>query len=490
MNYNDNTKSAFYVENVVNNNGKFNLISLKPIAIGTIESPIFQSQCAIAIGDHAGFFDQGECAIAIGENAGMTFQGINSISLGPKSGQKDQGDYSIAIGYKAGQTNQHSNSIILNASGNSLNSVTACSFYVNPVRQGTFSHILYYNASTKEICHEARGGILPQGTTYGQYLFYDETSWQIGTTQISIGALSGQYSQGSGAIAIGNNAGHTNQGINSVAIGSNVGTTNQPNNTIMIGATGTNFTNSTFPSATYIDPIRNSTAANTLYYNPTTKEIVYNTTPTVIPPGTTYGQYLFYNGSAWVVGTTQISIGALSGQSGQSSGAIAIGYNAGHTNQGINSIAIGSNVGTTNQPNNTIMIGATGTNFSTATSNACYINPIRSSTGANFLYYNSNNEVVKNQNLIVGPNGSSFSDMRSATLTFTNVQINQLQSVSQTFTYPTPFSGTPVVIGTADYPFSVNFSNITNTSCRVYIINLGPPQGSPTNINCNLFMYL
>jgi hypothetical protein len=147
-------------------------------------------------------------------------------------------------------------------------------------------------------------------------------------------------------------------------------------------------------------------------------------------------------------------------------------------------------VGTTNQPSNTIMIGATGTNFSSTTSSACYINPIRSSTGSNFLYYTSNNEVVKNQNLIVGTNGSSFSDIRSTTLTFTNIQINQLQSVFQIFTYPIPFSGTPIIMGTADYPFSINFSNITNISCTIYIVNLGPPMGTPTNINCNLFMYL
>lgn len=128
------------------------------------------------------------------------------------------------------------------------------------------------------------------------------------------------------------------------------------------------------------------------------------------------GEYLFWNGFAWVIGTTQVSIGQGAGSAGQgaqaiaigassvastaqASGAIAIGWGAaqglGGVGQGLNSVAIGHGAALTGQGANSVAIGyyadysssgansnvivlnATGGIVNSATSNACYIAPIR-----------------------------------------------------------------------------------------------------------------
>ena len=58
---------------------EFALINLEPVAIGTLDPPILQSNCGIAVGAEAGYYAQGECAIAIGERAGYTTQGDFAI---------------------------------------------------------------------------------------------------------------------------------------------------------------------------------------------------------------------------------------------------------------------------------------------------------------------------------------------------------------------------------------------------------------------------
>ena len=62
--------NAFYIENPYTSDAawRLDLIALEPVAIGTIEPPVFQNDCGIAIGDHAGYWDQGDCAVAIGRS--------------------------------------------------------------------------------------------------------------------------------------------------------------------------------------------------------------------------------------------------------------------------------------------------------------------------------------------------------------------------------------------------------------------------------------
>jgi hypothetical protein len=100
---------------------------------------------------------------------------------------------------------------------------------------------------------------------------------------IAIGSDAGQYSQGNLAVAIGLAAGQTNQGYRSIAIGYAAGLSNQAGNSIVISANGAlDSTTAGF----FVDPVRNTSSGNVLYYDPTTKEITYS--PGGGGSGTTY----------------------------------------------------------------------------------------------------------------------------------------------------------------------------------------------------------
>jgi hypothetical protein len=95
------------------------------------------------------------------------------------------------------------------------------------------------------------------------------------TLAISIGANSGFTNQGTAAIAIGAYAGYKDQSSNAIAIGNNAGKTSQHSNSIIINATG-NDLSSNITNSLYIAPIRNTSGiTQSLYYNPTTKEVTY-----------------------------------------------------------------------------------------------------------------------------------------------------------------------------------------------------------------------
>jgi hypothetical protein len=196
--------NAFYVEGPLGLPGKvqFELIHLDPVAIGTIQTPMNQSNCAIAIGESAGLYNQGECAIAIGESTGRTNQGMmgvaigagagtrnqselaialgvdagstgqsmHAVAIGTEAGFVNQGTNAIAIGHYAGQTNQPQNSIVLNASGSAISTVTRPgALYIDPIFAATSSNVLYYNATSKEVSYGAAssgGGGGGEGQVY------------------------------------------------------------------------------------------------------------------------------------------------------------------------------------------------------------------------------------------------------------------------------------------------------------------------------------
>lgn len=193
---------AFYVESTNRSRSIFNIIGLSPIAIGTIEPPVFQSNCGIAIGILAGNYNQGDCAIAIGEYAGRTSQGADSIAIGTESGKVNQGEQAVSIGTGAGTDSQ-------------------------------------------------------------------------GVYAICVGSDSGRLIQSDQAIAIGMNAGEYSQGTSSIAIGSYAGRTNQPQHSIVINASGDQF-DIDQENALYINPIRNSTGSQLLFYEPSNKEVTYS----------------------------------------------------------------------------------------------------------------------------------------------------------------------------------------------------------------------
>jgi len=128
------------------------------------------------------------------------------------------------------------------------------------------------------------------GINYGDYPFWNGTTWALGDTKISLGANAGQTTQGpnsiaigsqagrtnqlAGAVAIGLNAGNSGQGTNSVAIGTNAGTT-QIGGSIALNATGValNPTNAGF----YANPVRNdATIANRFVQYSAANELVWN----------------------------------------------------------------------------------------------------------------------------------------------------------------------------------------------------------------------
>ena len=152
-------------------------------------------------------------------------------------------------------------------------------------------------------------GPVAAGTGYGDYLFWNGTSWTVGgqtgihvgigagqfsqsTNAIAIGYQAAQFSQSTNAISVGYQAGYTGQQNNAIAIGYQAGQTGQGVNSIAIGynanITGANniFLNAsgipgTFgqTGALYINPIRTTitgATGNLVVYDNATREITNN----------------------------------------------------------------------------------------------------------------------------------------------------------------------------------------------------------------------
>jgi hypothetical protein len=446
-----------------------NLILLNPIAIGTQQKPQNQASGSIAIGIHSGLINQGTGSIAVGTNAG----------------RNNQGSCSIAIGVNAGFTGQPDHTIILNATETALNGTTANACYIDPIRSQQTTTTVYYNLSSKELTYgpAVQPGGMPLGTTYSDYLFWDPTSttWGIGsadihiggnaglsnqgTLAIAVGSYAGQNTQGSSAVAVGAFAGQIQQSINGVAVGAfagqsaqgtssvsigyKAGQTSQHANTIVLNATGTAL-NTTTANALFAAPVRNTTTFTAaLYYDSSSGEIGYGPTSNSVPVGTTYSNYLFWNGSTWAVGNTEVHLGSVAGFNNQRSNAVAIGTSAGMTNQGTagvavglsagmyqqyanavaigtsagstlqgtNSIAIGNSAGFFNQPQNSIILNASGTIINGATQNSCYVAPIRfidtgiSGAASSSLYYDTVGKEVLYGNVPTSvPTASNYGD--------------------------------------------------------------------------------
>jgi hypothetical protein len=143
-----------------------------------------------------------------------------------------------------------------------------------------------------------------------------------------------------------------------------------------------------------------------------------------LPNGINPSDYLYWNGYNWVVGDTEVRIGAFAGYSDQGTGAVAIGFRAGFTGQQSNAVAIGPNAGFVGQGTNAIAIGydagATGQSSYSIVLNASssqnvnagntgfFVNPIRGTggvtggnSGANYIlsYNTSSNEITYSTNV-------------------------------------------------------------------------------------------
>ena len=81
------------------------------------------------------------------------------------------------------------------------------------------------------------------------------------------------------------------------------------------------------------------------------------TGPGFLTTGSAYGDYLFWSTNAWVVGTSEVNIGADAGKVNGGARRIAIGAQAGESNQGGSAIAIGFNAGRTDQTAVSVAMG-------------------------------------------------------------------------------------------------------------------------------------
>jgi hypothetical protein len=150
-------------------------------------------------------------------------------------------------------------------------------------------------------------------------------------TSYGVGTLIGN------SVAIGTNAGKGGQKEYAIAIGANAGTINQAANTIILNASGVDLNTDTTNPALYIAPIRaDITQTKVLGYNATTKEVTYFTASSSVPDGTNYGDYLYWNGSTYAVGDTNVVIGGHAGETSQGTGSVAVGYQAGSNHQTLN----------------------------------------------------------------------------------------------------------------------------------------------------------
>jgi hypothetical protein len=100
-----------------------------------------------------------------------------------------------------------------------------------------------------------------------------------GASSIAIGPNAAQAGQGAQAVAVGFAAGQNGQGANAVAIGTFAGQSGQAANSIAINASGTSTPLNPANAGFYVDPIRNASSSNSLFYDATTKEITYGTAP-------------------------------------------------------------------------------------------------------------------------------------------------------------------------------------------------------------------
>lgn len=213
------------------------------VAIGSSAGRTSQFDQAVAIGSNAGYLNQKTGAVGIGRSAAYEEQGAGAVAVGDQSGRLNQGQTCVAIGYRAGETSQSTQ-------------------FGNGIAIGNFAANSNQGNSAVAV-----------GNGAGQV--------NQSSTSVAIGYQAGSNGQNSNAVAIGREAGKISMGSNSIMIGALAGRTLSHSGCIMLNATGVE-RNTTGGNSCFIDPIRQTTYATggtPLYYNTTTKEVTYTTTP-------------------------------------------------------------------------------------------------------------------------------------------------------------------------------------------------------------------
>ena len=173
------------------------------------------------------------------------------------------------------------------------------------------------------------------GTNYGDYVYWNNkqttAAWTVGTYNINLGSLAGQYNQGTSAVALGYSAGNYYQGSHSVAIGVQAGLTIQGSGSIAIGYQAGQTNQGSGSIAIGIQAGQTYQGSGSIAIGYQAGQISQGSS--AIAVGYQAGQFSQYSGS--------IAIGYQAGYSFQGSGSISIGYQAGYSKQGSGSIAIG-----------------------------------------------------------------------------------------------------------------------------------------------------
>jgi len=298
--------------------------SSKEITYGNAPSPGTTLSSGTYFGDYlrwnpsSSSWAVGSEKVTIGANAGNIGQGANAIAIGVSAGYDTQLQSAVAIGYSAGKLNQSEQAVAIGDDAGTTNQAR---------RAVAIGHASGSDNQKEE--------------------------------SVAIGPYAGQTRQRKWAVAVGIRAGNISQGEYSVAIGPYAGVTNQASGSIILNASEWALNSTT--EGFFVNPVRLAPTLSTLYYDPDKKEITYGNAPggggANVPTGTVYGNYLYWDGGQYALGSSNITLGSNAGRSNQQPGAVAIGYKAGFSGQQTNSLAIGPSAGAFNQGLNGSTLG-------------------------------------------------------------------------------------------------------------------------------------
>lgn len=258
--------------------------------------------------------------------------------------------------------------IIQISSIGTLNQTVINSDYISATKSITAGTLFVNNVITSNLTVNGdinAGSIVrASGVNYGNYLYWNGTTWVNGDATLIMGQNAGLSNQFAGSIAIGVSAGQVNQGANgapSLAIGTWAGQSNQSGYGFAIG--------------TYAGRISQGAG------------------------GMAMGSYAAYSDQ----GVNSLAVGSSAGQNNQGVFATAVGYAAGQVGQGNYSVAIGVGAGSghnegwwgdaASQAANSIAINAQTFNYPYSQINpqteGFFVNPIRAVENTYALMYNT-----------------------------------------------------------------------------------------------------
>jgi hypothetical protein len=319
----------------------------------------------------------------------------------------------------------------------------------------------------------ATGNILTAGNITGN-VFIGNGSQLTGTisnsifygSNIGIGSLAGQVSQGSNTTAVGYFAGQSSQGLQAVAVGYNAGQSSQGVSSVAVGAQAGQ-------SSQGAQSVAVGLSAGKVNQGSTAVAIGYQAGQSAQGGNGVAIGYLAgfnYQGEGAVavgayaggvgltnpnIGLFAVAIGFQAALAQQANRAIAIGFQAGSSAQGLNSIAIGGFAAQSNQPANSIVLNATGQSFNPATASAFYVQPVRNDTvtaiGNVAVYNASTKELAYSNTISLGGSITSVDLSVTGTVNISNVTVNSYTFVPQTW-----FKGTRAT--------SQNVTTLTDTT--------------------------